>query len=368
MARRNPFTPTFGRVPELMAGRLEIIEEMEQAFENGPGDPNLSAIYSGARGTGKTALLLYLSRVATARGWISVNVTALPGMLEDIVERTREAARGFVDVEAPARLRGLSLGQLLGVEWDNAEASQGNWRTRMTRMLEALNSQDIGVLITVDEVRPDLDEMIQLATVYQHFVGEERKVALLLAGLPGKVSTLVRSESVSFLRRASRHRLEGLSPADAAEGIRLTIEEGGRLIGPDALALAAAESQGFPYLMQLVGYHSWAQHPDDEEVSLSDVQTGVSLAHASFSERVLDATYYDLSPKDLLFLRAMLEDGEESRLADIARRLGAASNYTSTYKRRLVEQGVIGERGSSYVAFELPGFRAYLEEKVGPLG
>ena len=120
--------------------------------------------------------------------------------------------------------------------------------------------------------------------------------------------------------------------------------------------------------MQLAGYHSWAQHPDKPEVSLADVQAGSALAHRDFTERILEATYYDLSPKDLLFLRAMLLDPEESRLTDIASRLGEASNYTSTYKRRLIEQGVIGERGPSYVAFELPGFRAYLQEKVGPLG
>lgn len=367
MSTRNPFTPTFGRVPELLAGRRAIIEEMTEAFDNGPGDPNLSTIYTGARGTGKTALLLYLSRVASARGWIAVNVTAVSGMLEDIIERTGEAAAHLVDSTASARLRALSVGQLIGVEWENAEVPRGNWRTRMGKMLDVLNAQGVGVLITVDEVRPDLDEMIQLAAVYQHFVGEERKVALLLAGLPGKVSALLRNESVSFLRRANCHRLGSLSAEDAAEGIRLTIEEAGRTIGPQAVALAADESRGFPYLMQLVGYYSWAQHPDEPEVSLADVQAGSALAHRGFTERVLEATYYDLSPKDLLFLRAMLVDAEESRLADIASRLGEASNYTSTYKRRLIEQGVIGERGPSYVAIELPGFRAYLQDKLGPL-
>lgn len=368
MSTKNPFTPTFGRVPELLAGRREIIEEMAEAFDNGPGDPNLSTIYTGARGTGKTALLLYLSRIAAAHGWIAVNVTAIPGMLEDIIERTVDAASQFIDPAASAHLRALSIGQLIGVEWERAEAPRGNWRTRMGQMLDALDAQGVGVLITVDEVQPDLDEMIQLAAVYQHFVGEERRVALLLAGLPGKVSALLRNESVSFLRRANRHRLGNLSTADAAEGIRLTVEEAGRTIDPQAVALAADESRGFPYLMQLAGYHSWAQHPDRPEVSLADVQAGSALAHRDFTERILEATYYDLSPKDLLFLRAMLLDPEESRLTDIASRLGEASNYTSTYKRRLIEQGVIGERGPSYVAFELPGFRDYLQEKVGPLG
>lgn len=147
------------------------------------------------------------------------------------------------------------------------------------------------------------------------------------------------------------------------EGIRTTIEEGGRSISLEALSSAAKASEGFPYLMQLVGYQSWARNPDSETVSEEDVHWGIARARASFSERVLDATYYDLSDGDIRFLRAMLADTRESRLSDIASRMGEASNYTSTYKRRLIEQGVIGERGSSYVSFELPGFREYLGDR-----
>ena len=367
MLMSNPFTPTFGRIPLLMAGRLDILNEMEEAFESEPGNPNLSTVLTGARGTGKTALLLYLSRMAGQRGWISVNVAAVPGMLDDIIERTREAAAEFIDMSEASRLKGLTIGQLFGIEWESGARPQGNWRTQMTHILKRLNEHEIGLVITVDEVDPDLDEMIHLATVYQHFVGEERAVSLILAGLPGKVSSLLRNESVSFLRRANKHSLGNIPDEDIADGIRITVEEGGRSIDPAALALAVQESDGFPYLMQLVGFQSWAQHPNEPIITLDDVKRGAGLAKRNFSERVLDATYYDLSPNDLRFLRAMLLDPEESRVADIAKRLGTTSNYTSTYKRRLIEQGVVGERGMRYVAFELPGFREYLEEKVGPL-
>ena len=38
---RNPFTPTFGVVPSVMAGRDEQINSILNALDNGPGDPNL---------------------------------------------------------------------------------------------------------------------------------------------------------------------------------------------------------------------------------------------------------------------------------------------------------------------------------------
>ena len=116
-------------------------------------------------------------------------------------------------------------------------------------------------------------------------------------------------------------------------------------------------------MMQLVGFRMWAQHPAEEAITCADAEHGIQLAQTDFRERVLDATFYDLSNGDVRMLKAMLEDVRESQLVEIAARLGEKSNYVSTYKRRLLEQGIIGERGRSAVAFELPGFREYLAEQ-----
>lgn len=364
MATHNPFTPSFGKIPPHMAGRSRIASDVLQAFQNGVGDPNLSTIFVGSRGTGKTALLFYLSNEAASRGWVCVNVSAVPGMLEDILERANEAAAHLVEAHAKMRLTGINFAQLVGVEWAYEPQSMGNWRTRMNRLLTKLNSQDVGLLITVDEVNPELDEMVQLASVYQHFVGEDRKVGLLMAGLPSKVMSLLRNDSVSFLRRACRYRLGRVSDGEVQEALRLTIEEAGRSIEPAALEMATDAIAGFPYMMQLAGHRLWSQHPDAHVITVDDAQVGIQLARRDFADRVLDATYYDLSRGDIRLLKAMLLDPRESRLADLAERLGEGSNYVSTYKRRLVERGVIAELARGVVAFDLPGFREYLAERV----
>ena len=55
----------------------------------------------------------------------------------------------------------------------------------------------------------------------------------------------------------------------------------------------------------------------------------------------------------------MLPDSGPSRVSEIAKRMGVASNYTSQYKRRLLEDGVIGERGRGLVGFDIPAFREF---------
>lgn len=318
----------------------------------------------GARGSGKTALLMHLSNEAQSRGWTSVNVTAIPGMLEDIYERALSSAKEFISPNTGKRITGVAVGQMLSLDWENTQPETQNWRTRMSTLLDELSQHDVGLLITVDEVQADLDEMIQLAAVYQHFVGENRKVALLMAGLPGKISALLRNDSVSFLRRACLHKLGRIADAEIGDAFVKTIEEGGRTIETSAVSASLDAIEGFPYMMQLVGYRIWNAHSSNGTLTIEDATTGIELARRDFTERVLDATYYDLSAGDLRFLKGMLEDQAESRVADIARRIGVSSNYASTYKRRLIEQGIIGERGRSMVAFEIPGFREYLIEKT----
>ena len=58
-------------------------------------------------------------------------------------------------------------------------------------ILDQLAETGTGLLVTVDEVDPDLDEMVTLVTAYQHFFDENRKVALLMAGCVSSSASLV---------------------------------------------------------------------------------------------------------------------------------------------------------------------------------
>lgn len=362
-AFNNPFTPTFGIVPPYMAGRTYVIEDIVRALDRGPGDPNLATIFIGARGTGKTALLSYLADEALEHGWISVSVVAAPGMLEDIYERTKEAAAAYIDTTDSPKLKGLTVAQLFGLEWESAPREQLNWRSRMNALFKGLDQYGIGLLITVDEVSASLDEMISFAATYQLFVREGKRVGLLMAGLPHQVSALLRNQTVSFLRRSVQHRLSGVADQEVAQALVQTIASEGRTATGEAIDLMVDAIGGVPFMMQLVGYRSWDVSLGSCEITAKDVQRGVALAQGDLGQRVLEPTFYELSDGDLAFLRAMLEDQDVSLVADIAQRMGVASNYASQYRARLVEQGIIGTRGRGKIAFDMPNFKEFLLSK-----
>lgn len=361
----NPFTPTFGKVPAVLAGRGTLIQEIEYALgSEGNGDPNLCSLFSGPRGVGKTALLSYLSARSTEYGWVAANVTARPGMLEDVIERATEAADRYVRERPKARVTSVSVPALFGVTWEYRDPSSGNWRTRMNKLLDKLDDRGIGLLVTIDEIDSSLDELIDFSAVYQHFVREDRRVALFMAGLPGSVSALLSDKSASFLRRAAHHRLGRIDDHDVRDAFRETIEDAGKTIEAAALDEVVAATDGFAYMMQLVGYRAWMAAGERSEVSLADARNGARLAHDDFISGVIRKTCQELSDGDLAFLEAMLPDGgEASSMSDIARRMGKTPSYARVYRARLLEQGVIAQERRGYVRFDMPLLREFLMEE-----
>ncbi|MBR2673940.1 MAG: ATP-binding protein [Mogibacterium sp.] len=159
----NPFTPSFGEIPHCFAGRDNIIREMETALDKDSRSPELTLLISGARGTGKTALLAKICDQASQKGWIAVKTVASQGMLEDIYQHVIKAARHLIsDSSKERKLSGLGIGQLVNLEWQHAEQGDQNWRIRMEKVLDELDSKDVGILIAVDEVDVAEQEMIQL--------------------------------------------------------------------------------------------------------------------------------------------------------------------------------------------------------------
>lgn len=149
----------------------------------------------------------------------------------------------------------------------------------MTKAVSELNEKGSGLLITVDEASAQSDELPVLIDSFQHFVRERRDVALLLAGLPHNVSTLIDVDATSFLRRAFKHTMDQISATDTSYAIKETVEGAGRGIAAPALKVAADASEGYAFLIQLLGYHAWRQHPERETITLEDMEQAVWFSH-----------------------------------------------------------------------------------------
>jgi hypothetical protein len=355
----NPFTPTFGIEPRFLADRERIVDDFSYGLENGPGDPNRSTILIGPRGSGKTVLLSKLAHEAQQRGWIYAFVNAADGMLNSLLEQAHASGAEYLKRKKQTRISGVTAGGF-GVTTSAVDSASPSWRMEMSDLMDELARFQVGLLLIVDEVDVGKPEMVSLVSDFQHFIREGREVALLMAGLPGKVLQLFQHDSISFIRRSFQHRLSAVPIPAAQVAIERTVSSEGRTITPDALALAAANSGGFPFLIQLIGYHMW--HLAGELIEVEDVSQGTLLASADMERMILETTVSELSRRDIDFLLAMAQDDRFSYLKDVAKRMGYSSAAAGQYRLRLLQQGLISNAGYGRVAFELPLLREYLLE------
>jgi hypothetical protein len=283
-------------------------------------------------------------------------------MLDQLVEQLQDRAEHILAKKPTARITSIQAAGY-GLSRTVEQESVVSWRTKMGRYLDELAEQEVGLLITVDEVTSKIPEMITLVDSFQHFVREKRNVALVMAGLPNNVIQMFQHDRISFLRRAFRRDLGSVSLPEVRVAMRRTAELGGRSISDDALMMAAQGTQGFPFMIQLVGYHMF-NLSSGTNITIDDVQNGIEIAHADMEHMVIDATIRELTDKDLEFLRAMAQDNQVSRISDITTRLGITPANAGYHRRRLIELGIISATGRGKVAMNIPLLHDWLRNQA----
>lgn len=364
---RNPFTPTFGVSPPLLLGRQEPLDRFAEALADGPGSPGRATVYTGARGTGKTVLLNEVEDLARAEGWFVISETASPGFVERLAREHLPPLLSELDPEATSRkLKGFTAPMVGGgVTWDTTQnhLSTPGLRNQLTALCDLLADRETGLLLTLDEIHlKQRDELRELCTTVQHLFRENRGIAFVGAGLPSAVSGLLSDEVLTFLRRADRYHLGRIPIMDVSKAIASPIRDAGRSITVDLSMRAAEATNGYPFLIQLVGYHTWRINPDAAEITAADVEKGILAARRRLGSLVVEPSLADLSNVDRTFLVAMALDDGPSRMTDIALRLNCDGNYASQYRLRLLAAELIESVGHGAVTFALPYLREYLRE------
>lgn len=356
----NPFKPTAGATPPQLVGRDNLIDEFLESIEDGPGAPGRLTIFSGPRGIGKTVMLNAVAdQLQADHQWLVIHETATPGFLD----RITRAAGQQLDPKRRS-LTGVTLPTYVGGGGVNVasapEATPPGFRETTGLLLDKCEAGQTGLLITLDEVRTSA-ELVQFAADIQHLIRESREIAIAFAGIPSAVNELLNDQLTTFLRRASRQDLGDVPLDDVAHALHTTITANGRTIEPDALTTAAAATGGYPFMIQLVGYHTWRKTGTDH-ITTQAVEAGIKQARTRLGSLVHAAALRELSDVDRTFLLAMAQDQGSSRTADIARRLGKDAQYTNVYRARLIAAGMITPAGYGRVQFAIPYLREYLIE------
>ncbi|WP_240629821.1 AAA family ATPase [Specibacter cremeus] len=338
-----------------------MLDEFDYGLTLGSGAPSLLTIFTGARGIGKTVMLGEAGAVAESHGWVVISETATAGFMGRIGAQMQRHLQELGEGPARRRITGVSAAGF-SITTQLPPEQQVGWRETGEALLRLLASNGTGLVVAVDEIHAaDRAEISQLAAVIQHFITDSLPIGMLFAGLPAAVSDLLNEGVATFLRRADRIDLHAVAVGEVERSFAELFAQGGFEVSSALLTQAAAATDGYPFLIQLVGYFLWREAEKSSGVVDQAATTNAITAALRRNERVvLEAALSTASGRDVDFLCAMAQDEGSSIIGDVAERTGMSPSAASNYRRRLIEEGLIQPAGYGRVAFAIPGLRQHM--------
>lgn len=367
-AAGNPFLPTFGTSPPVLAGRDDVVARFERAFERGPTHPDYTMLITGVRGSGKTVLLNEAEDAALRRGWRVISMSAsVHGLSRLITNAAMQHLEHADEAAPPLRISSVSV-MGIGVGWEQqplGPRADIDLRSALTSLATLAADGDTGLLVTVDELQAvALEEATELAVTVQHVARRELlPVAFIGAALPEIDETLLADRGMTFFQRCARARLTALRPEHTAAALSEPVRRAGGRIDADALEQLVGASGGHPFTIQLLGYHSWEMAAPAAQIDAKHAAAGVLEAEYALLEQIVKPIWSGLSDMDRAFLLAMSLDDTDSETSSVARRLRRSPNYAQTYRRRLIDAGAIEPAGRGVIRFSYPQMRPWLRSQ-----
>ena len=353
----NLFTPGFGRTPHVLAGRDALLAHIKDGLNAGPGDPRFSTILLGNRGTGKTVILNDLEDTAAEAGWTVLPVDAsTPGLLSRITAQL-DAAKSTNDMvatasRAPSATRtkwtaGINV-RVAHVSREIVQHIEHEWSFR--RQLETLGhlaaKANTAVLLSVDELHGgDRQELRRFSADMQHIAQRASlPVAFVGAGLVDMRYTILQDRKMTFFHRCEQEWVPPIETSAAHRFYADVFADADVRCDSETIAHMAALSDGLPYKMQLLGYHTWTVAGAPENAVRQDHVDAASLhAERVMEDRVYRPTWHDLGETERSIMKMLGRAGGNARRTAVASVTGIDPDSLADYVERLVEAGCVDE-------------------------
>ncbi|MBW3619303.1 MAG: ATP-binding protein [Actinobacteria bacterium] len=389
----NPFTPGFGNLPRVFAGRRHEFADLDLMVERlGRGVYEQARLVTADRGFGKTTLLReFEEEQLEAERWV-VRASATTGdavigrlcrQLADLLAAhdlggslSRQAR------EALQRLAGLSIGPA-GVSVELSPAPTADRGVELERLLAAVaqlaREHGTVLLMLVDEAQNiALDALGQLFHAIQEVQTKivttrdpvsraTRREALpfgvVIAGLPGLVGRLQQAGS-TFGERSKPLPLAPFGDADMREGFRALVREGGADIDAEAVDVLMAGCGGYPYFFHVVGHEAW-NAGTGRVVTAADAREGVAAARPLVAE-LYEQRLAELGQKQRDYLvAAAAVPAEERTSSEVAMAIGVSTAALGSTLQALTDRHGLLRRGAEgRLVFTLTGMDRYLAERA----
>ena len=339
----NPFTLSFGKIPEEYISRIPQTDEILRTFrEEKPS--NQVYMLTGVRGSGKTVMMTQIAdELGSDSDWIVLNLNPERDLLNAMASKlyvSEHLQPAFTKARIDLSLLGIGLSIEGATPVSDIEMA-------IDRMLRIVKNKKKRVLITIDEVTNN-DFVRVFVSSFQIMIRQDFPVFLLMTGLFENINLLQNEKSLTFLYRAPKVPMDPLDKMAVtysfARIFSLNISNAKQL---------AALTQGYPFAYQVLGYLCW------ENDCAADPGKILDEYDQRLSEYVYSKIWSELSPKDKSVVEQIAAGN--SAVSDIMNNLSLNKSNFSPYRDRLLKKGIViaPERGK--LSIVLPRFDKFVQ-------
>lgn len=338
MAKNNPFTLSFGKSPNEIISRYELVNDIIDTFQSENPISNAYLI-EGLRGTGKTVLMTTIEKeLEKENDWIIVDLNSTQDLLTDFAMRLVDSCKNFSDILKKGfnlSIAGFGIGL-------NGENQSRDSVSIICEILESLKKKSKKVLITIDEVMNG-ENMRHFASEFQILLRKDFSVFLLMTGLYENIYSIQNDPALTFLLRTPKIKLEPLSLAQITKTYQKVFET-----DLDMSKKLAKTTKGYAFAFQALGllYFDYKDSLSLEKILLK------------FDDLLDDFVYrkiwQGLSEQDKNVILAITDS--KTQVSEVCKKLNMTSSTFSKYRQRLLEKGIIQAPQHGYVEIVLPRF------------
>jgi len=371
----NPYTPDAGVRPPALVGRDRELEHLQSIITQlQAGGTERHLLITGLRGVGKTVMLNEFENACAEAGWPAESKeVARDSAVAVLIGRSASRALRQLSVRAKAgdRLRRAmkiltsfevtlpgGVGFKLGVDALAGHADSGDLADDLRDVLisvgEAAAEAGVGFAVVLDELHnlgaADYEALIM---ALHRAKQKALPVAFVAGGLP--LVPALTGEAKTYAERMFLRAQLGALPVEAARSALADPARGqGVIWNEDALEIAVAYTEGYPYFLQEVGRWAWRER-DGPHITRAAVESAIPLAEGELDESFFEVRLGRLNRSERAYVYAMaaLGDGPVSSAA-IARSLGRKPEAVTKIRESLIQEAIVFAPARGQLEFIVP--------------
>lgn len=345
MAKRNPYTLNFGRIPNEYIGRDIIINEIVDTVNSEMVDSQAFKLV-GIRGTGKTVTLKAIEReLESDKRWIIVNLRYNADIIRDLISNLYSEIP-FITKFVDANLNLSAFGIGLEISQKSPVSSMD---VALKLLMEEIRRKKMRVLVTIDEVQKT-EALIDFVQEFQILIRKDLPIYLIMAGFYEDIEDIENTDGLTFLLRAEKYEMKPLNTDVIRESYKETLK-----LSTDVANELATLTKGYAFAYQVIGYYMW----ESGKKQINDLI--LSKVDAALREKVYEKIWSELRPMDKWFLSFIVKK-DKMPVSELLELTKKNHNEWSSPRKRLIEKGVLEDiRGM--VIIKLPRFKEYVESE-----